>query len=134
MIFLSCNLFIFLSIFSAFKRDQSLKMHFLIYLFVIILSIYFWYQRKYGEINKILANISAPPSWPLLCHAPYFLFKKNSKMLDQIFEFNSSQPPVWRVSLTPFSSIITINDLKVIEDILSSTKFINKSVDYEVRK
>lgn len=109
-------------------------MNFLIYLIIFIVSIYFWYNRKYGEWNKILKKFPAPPSWPLLGHFPYFFLKKNYEMFEKMIEINASQPSVWRFDRDLFSSIITINDIKVVEAILASPKYIDKSSDYDFLK
>lgn len=105
-------------------------MNFLVCIIVGVLSVYFWYQRKYGERNKILAKISAPASWPLINHANLFFFKTPNQMLTNLIKTVESQPLVFRLDLSPFYSMILVHDVKIVETILASTKHIDKSEFY----
>lgn len=87
------------------------------------------YERKYREHNQILAKISSPPGWPILGHAKYLIFKKNYEILGTLQKFYNSQPSVWRLH-APFISTIYIDDIKIIETILTNSKYNDKSTDY----
>lgn len=100
-------------------------------LIIIALISYLLYEWKHRETNKILESFSTPPGWPLLGHLPYFAFKTNQEIIQALLNMNNSQPPVWRMRV-PFKSVIYINDIKIIEAMLSSTKYIDKSPDYNI--
>lgn len=105
-------------------------MNFLVYFLILVITLYFWYQWKYGERNKILAKIPAPPSWPLLGHISFFFFKSPDEILKSVMDIVSKQPLVFRMDLTIFESMIFIHDVKIVETLLSSPKYIQKSEFY----
>lgn len=104
-------------------------MFFITVLIAIALISYFLNERKYREDNEILSKIPSPPAWPILGHAKYFVFKKNYEIFESLGKFYNTQPSVWRLH-APLISIIYIDDLKIIEAILSNTKYNDKSTDY----
>lgn len=106
-------------------------MNILLYILICLFSVYFWYQRKYGERNKILAKIPSPSAWPLLCHAPSFLFKSRDEIFSTVQHLIQTQPSIFRLDMSIFYSIIYVRDLKMTEAILSSMKFIDKSNFYD---
>lgn len=107
----------------------------LVYLLVLVISFFFWYQKKYGKRNKLLSKFASPPrSFPIMNNSLYFIGKSPQEIFKIISRFHKILPPVWRFDLNPFMSFINVRDPKVVEEILSSQKLIDKANEYNLLK
>ncbi|KAG5670295.1 hypothetical protein PVAND_000571 [Polypedilum vanderplanki] len=107
-------------------------MDLLLYLIILMFSAMFWYRKKYGQRNELLEKFQAPEkSMPILRHSFMLINKTPSQILNVFSELAEKCGPVWRFDFSPFTSMITVHDPKILEQILSSQKLIDKSDGYD---
>lgn len=107
-------------------------MNILIYFLVFVISFYLWYKKTFGHRNKLLSKFPAPKSYPILNHSFHIIGKTPAEIFQLLAEFSKKYGPVWRFQLNPFVAGIYIRDPKVIEEILSSQKLIDKANEYDM--
>lgn len=93
---------------------------------------YFWYQKKFGLRNELLSKFPAPKSYPILRHGVLLFGKSPPKVLETITKLAAKYRPIWRLDITMLTSQIFVQDPKIVEEILTSQKFIDKSNGYNL--
>jgi cytochrome P450 family 4 len=107
-------------------------MNLIIYILILVLSVVFWYKKKYGHRNSLLAKFQAPEkSVPLLNNSFMFIGKRPDQILQLFTELARKHGPVWRFDMSPFKSFIIVQDPKIVEEILSSQKLLDKADEYD---
>lgn len=97
-----------------------------------MISFYLWYKKTFGHRNKLLSKFAAPKSYPILNNSVHIIGKTPAEIFQLFAEFSKKYGPVWRFQLNPFVAGIYIRDPKVIEEILSSQKHIDKANEYDM--
>jgi cytochrome P450 family 4 len=106
-------------------------MNFILYALIFVLSAAFWYRKKYGHRNKLLAKFPSPDnSVPFFNHSLLFAGKTPAKILETLSQMALKHGPVWRFDMSPFRSFIVLHDPKIIEVVLSSQKLLDKAIEY----
>lgn len=101
----------------------------------LVLSLVFWYHRKFGHRNNLIAKIPAPKRWPLIHHVPQFLGKSPLELFDYFEETKNKLGQIFILTFDPFDDgAIIVSDPKVAEAVLTSSKHLKKSNDYEMMK
>lgn len=107
---------------------------FLAYFLTLVIIVVTWYQKKYYKRNQLLAKIPSMKSYPLIGSSLSFVGKSAAQMFINLEEASKLHGPLWRFDLSPFKTNIVVHDPKVVEGILSSQKFIEKSDEYNLVK
>lgn len=89
------------------------------------------YHAKYKRRNELLLKIPAVKSYPLIGSNLTFLGKSLTQIWLIMEKVTQQLGSVWRYDLTPFHSAIVVSDPDVVKEILSSSKLITKSVEYD---
>ncbi|KAG5670298.1 hypothetical protein PVAND_000574 [Polypedilum vanderplanki] len=97
---------------------------------IFIVGVYFWYQKKYKRYNELMNKIPCAKTYPIFNHLMYFINKKPAEIFTVLKEMAKDHGPVWKV-LVPFGDQIFVHDPKIVEEILSSQKIIDKSMEYD---
>lgn len=94
-----------------------------------------WYHLKYKKRNDQLAQIPSPYKYPLV-HNTYAFFGKSPKQIfDWMEEMSRQLGPIYQFTFDPFDySTMVISDPKMAEHILTSNKWIDKTIDYDFMK
>jgi cytochrome P450 family 4 len=101
----------------------------LIFSFVIIA--YYWQQHHINKRkNELLQRFPGPPKLPILKHIGLVIGKSSAEIIDIMVNLAQEYGPVWRLEI-PTSTTIFIQDPKIVEQILSSPKYITKSDEYK---
>lgn len=102
-----------------------------------ILLVFFvsWYHLKYGYRNKLFAKIPSPQKWPLIHNIPEFLGKSPLELFKWFENTKEKLGKVYIVTFEPFDDgSIIIADPKIAETILTSSKHLQKSSDYDMMR
>ena len=97
-----------------------------------MLSLYFWYRKNFGHQNKLLSKFPAPKSYPILNHSVHIFGKTPGEIFQIFYEFSMKYGPIWRFEMNPFVPFIYVRDPKIVEEILSSQKLIDKANEYDM--
>lgn len=101
----------------------------------LVLIFVFWYHHKYGKRNEFLAKIPAPKRWPLIHHVPEFIGKSPLELFNWFEEAKEKLGQVYVITFEPFDDgSIIIADPKIAEAVLTSSKHLQKSNDYDMMK
>lgn len=95
------------------------------------LTYIWWNFIRNKRQNELLSKIPSPKSYPLIGHSGYFFGKTPEKILEILFHFSDSFGPVWWCKIAN-DVYLFIEDPKIIEEILTSQKWIEKSNDYNL--
>lgn len=109
-------------------------MAFLAYIVALIIVVVSWYHKKHHQRNKLLAKIPAMNSYPLLGSSLSFIGKSASQIFKNLEKASMEHGPLWRIDLSPFSTMVVVHDPKIAEGILSSQKILVKSNEYDFIK
>lgn len=107
-----------------------------IYIVVGVLSLVtLWYHLKYKTRNYQLAQIPSPYKYPLIHNTFEFVGKSPKQIFDWMEQMSLKLGPIYQFTLEPFDySTMVISDPKMVEQILTSNKLIDKTVDYDLMK
>jgi hypothetical protein len=104
----------------------------LILIIIIVLVFVIQYHVKYHRRNYLLSKIPSLPSYPLIGSGLSFLGKSGKDILDILTLKAQELGDIYKIDFTPYATTIVVDNVKIAEKILSSQKFIEKSVDYEL--
>ncbi|XP_066993608.2 cytochrome P450 4C1 isoform X2 [Anabrus simplex] len=97
----------------------------LFWLLILLIYPYNYVPFRYSELNKI----PGPKGYPIIGNFWIFLTTSSAEFFPLIKEMNDKYGPILRFHGFGRNDIV-INDLDVIEKLLSSTRYIKKSGDY----
>jgi hypothetical protein len=97
----------------------------------VVIIIVVWYRNKYKRRNELLLKIPAVKSFPFIGSNLAFLGKSVVGIWQTMEQFPQQLGSVWRYDFTPFLTAIMVTDPEIVQKILSSSKLITKSVEYE---
>jgi hypothetical protein len=103
---------------------------FTILLMMVAIS-FAWYHKKYHRRNKLLSKIPAYKSYPLIGSSFLFVGKSTVDIFKTLEIASRKIGPVYRMDLSPFSSMVFISDVKFLEGLLSTQKHIDKAPIYD---
>ncbi|XP_059222867.1 cytochrome P450 4d1 isoform X2 [Stomoxys calcitrans] len=95
--------------------------------------VYGIYHFKYKHIIEVTRNIPSPPSWPIVGHGPYFMFKQPHEMVQTMayLEETYAKPMKFiKIWLGTELNIVT-GDLKDLEIILGGVQHLEKAGEYK---
>lgn len=107
---------------------------FIIAILLIFLSFIVHYHVKYHCRNKILSRYPSLPSYSLIGSNHNFLGKSAKELFDLFVSTTEKLGTVWKYDVSPYVSTFFITDPKIVEEILSSQKLIEKSRDYDIMR
>jgi cytochrome P450 family 4 len=100
---------------------------------IFLLFFVSWYHLKYGHRNKLLAKIPAPRRWPLIHHIPEFIGKSPLDLFNWFEKTKEKLGQVYVITFEPFDDgSVIVSNPNVAEAILTSSKHLRKSVDYDM--
>lgn len=100
-------------------------------IFVLALVLFFFYHKNKNRRNReLLSKIPTLPSVPILDHALHFVNKSPAEILEFSLKLSKDLGRIAYISILGNPQIIT-SDPKLSEQILSSSKFIEKSNFYD---
>ncbi|XP_037044699.1 cytochrome P450 4d1-like [Bradysia coprophila] len=107
-----------------------------IYVVVCSLSLMIlWYHWKYKTRNDQLAQIPSPYKYPLIHNTLEFVGKSPKQIFDWMEGMSRKLGPIYQFTFEPFdNSTMVISDPKIVEQILTSNKLIDKTIDYDLMK
>lgn len=108
----------------------------LIYIVVCIISLTtLWYHLKYKIRNYHLSQIPSPYKYPLIHNTLEFVGKSPKQIFDWMEQMSNKLGPIYQFTFDPFDhSTVVISDPKMVEQILTSNKLLDKTVDYDLMK
>lgn len=112
------------------KKARVLKMIFALLASAIVLFTV-WYQIKYYRRNRLLSQIPAVSSYPIIGSNLSFYGKSPQEIFQLLEKASEELGPVYRFDFSPFATTVMANDPKIIEDLLSSNTLIQKSIEYD---
>uniref|UniRef100_A0A1I8PG17 Cytochrome P450 n=1 Tax=Stomoxys calcitrans TaxID=35570 RepID=A0A1I8PG17_STOCA len=95
--------------------------------------VYGIYHFKYKHIIEVTRNIPSPPTWPIVGHGPYFMFKQPHEMVQTMayLEETYAKPMKFiKIWLGTELNIVT-GDLKDLEIILGGVQHLEKAGEYK---
>lgn len=109
-------------------------MDFLTLAVTIVVVVITWYHKKFYRRNKLLSKFPTIKSYPLIGSNLSFIGKSAAQIFNTLEQASKDHGQIWRFDLSPFQSNIIVHDPKIAEGILSSQKFLDKSVEYDFIK
>lgn len=108
----------------------------LLYIVVCVMSLVtLWYHIKYRTRNHQLAQIPSPYKYPLIHNTLEFVGKSPKQIFDWMEQMSCKLGPIYQFTFEPFDySTMVVSDPKMVEQILTSNKLIDKTVDYDLMK
>lgn len=102
---------------------------------ILLLFLVSWYHIKFGHRNKLLSKIPSPRKWPLIHNIPEFMGKSPLELFIWFEKTKERLGNVYIVTFEPFDSgSIIVADPKVAEALLTSSKHLQKSNDYDMMR
>lgn len=107
-----------------------------VYIIVCVMSLVsLWYHLKYKTRNYQLSQIPSPYKYPMIHNSYAFVGKSPKQIFDWMEQMANELGPIYQFTLEPFDhSTMVISDPKMVEQILTSNKLIDKTVDYDLMK
>lgn len=108
----------------------------MIYIVVCAISLaIFWYHLKYKKRNDQLARIPSPYKYPLVHNTFAFVGKSPKQIFDWMKDMSYEHGSIYQFTFDPFDySTMVISDPRMAEQILTSNKLIDKTIDYDYMK
>lgn len=125
-------MFVINSLFNVFESLHLCEIITLIFV-VIGLIAYGIYYVKFKHIIDVTQNIPSPPSWPIVGHGHYFMFKEPHELLQTIRYLGQKyiEPAkVMKIWLGPELNLLT-SDLKDVEIVLGGMTHLDKAGEYK---
>jgi cytochrome P450 family 4 len=88
----------------------------------------FWWINRTNRNKHFYKSLPGPPTIPLFGNA--LDFKSTKDVLTNLCNYTKNYGPILKAKIGPFRKFILVSDYKFLETILSSTKLIKKSDDY----
>jgi cytochrome P450 family 4 len=96
---------------------------------VIIAIFYFWYKKQYSRYYELVGKIPSSKPLPIIGNGMDFINKHPVEILKILTKYSEQYGPIWKFEL-PQANVV-IHDPKVMEEILSSQKLIDKASEYD---